>query len=338
MTPRSPTLWLAPMAEITDSPFRQIAKSFGADELVSEMISSAGLSRGNLRTRMMLEHSDDEKPLHVQLYGGDPDEMAEASRIAAELGAASININAGCPVPKVLKCGGGAALMRSPAKIGEMVAKIRAASNLPVTVKTRIGLHPDNITIFEVLKAAEANGATEIAVHGRFASAGHGGPVNMPLLAETVATAKIPVTVNGGINSAADALQIHRETFAAGLMIGRAAIGRPWIFAEIRAAFESGANESESTANADSTVSKAKKIFTAHIQKILSHYGDLVAKYPEQEPDPEKSALRAFTCYLFRYFSGISGSNEIRRNMNSCKTVADIFQLLDEHLRLPDAD
>jgi tRNA-dihydrouridine synthase len=334
----APSLWLAPMAEITDSPFRQIAKSFGADELVSEMISAAGLSRGNLRTRLMLEHPDIEpQPFRVQLYGGDPGEMAEASRIAAELGAAAIDINAGCPVPKVLKCGGGAALMRSPATIGDMVSKIRAASQLPVTVKTRIGLHPGAITIFDVLRAAEDNGASAIAVHGRFASAGHGGPANILILAKTVAAAQIPVTVNGGINTAANALRIHRETAAAGLMIGRAAIGRPWIFAEIRAAFQAAAAAPITTpaAAADFSPEDKEKVFRGHMEKIVSHYSALASKYPELELDPEKPALRAFTSHLFRYFSGISGSNEIRRNMNACKTVREIFELIAAQIKAP---
>ena len=321
-----PILYLAPMAEITDAPFRGIAREYGADVTVTEMISAAGLARGNRRTRMMLEHTPDERPLAVQLYGGDPDEMAEAARIAAKFGGFdAIDINAGCPVPKVLKCGGGAALMRTPAKIGGMVAKIREASGLPVTVKTRIGLNPKTVTIFDVLRAVEEAGATSIAVHGRFASAGHGGAIDLPLLAETVAAAKIPVTVNGGINNADDALRVARETHAAGLMIGRAAIGKPWIFGEIKRRFSS-----REPANENSR--PALTVFEEHLKRIVSFYGSFGLKYPELFPDPEKPALRAFTSHLFRYFSGIAGANGIRRGMNSCRSVDDILRLVKKEI------
>ena len=329
-----PLLVLAPMAEITDAPFRQIAREHGADAVVTEMISAAGLVRGNRRARMMLEHAECERPLAVQLYGGDADEMAEAARIVAHSAAkfggfVEININAGCPVPKVTKCGGGSALIRAPEKIAEMVVKMKAAAGgLPVSVKTRVGLRPGNVAIFDILQAVEEAGASSIVVHGRYAVAGHGGPPDIPLLAETVARAKIPVIVNGGTNTPDDAVRIARETGAAGLMVGRAAIGKPFVFDGIKNKWKSSevqeVREVQNSGNSEVLV-----VFTKHIGLIVSHYKSLMNKYPELITDPEKFAVRAFVTHLFRYFTGVPGANNIRRNMNSCRNVGDIFRLLE---------
>jgi len=219
------------MADVTDAPMRAMSRRGGADVCTTEMVSAEGLVRGSLRTRTLMARLPEEGPLVVQLYGGDPGGMAAAAELAeAHGGFVGIDVNAGCPVPKVLKCGGGAALLRNPALVGRMVAAMKARTRLPVTVKTRIGPAPGEVAVFDIIHAVEDAGGDGLAVHGRFASAGHAGPVDHDLLKRAVAATRLPVVVNGGVNAAADALALLRATGAAGVMVGRGAIGNPWLF------------------------------------------------------------------------------------------------------------
>jgi len=327
---KRPALHLAPMAGVTEAPMRVMSHRMGADVCTTEMVSAVGLSRGSVRTQFLMDRHPQEGPLIVQLYGGDVASMASATRIATKYGEfVGIDINAGCPVPKVLKCGGGAALMHDPKLIGRMVAAMAAETTLPITVKTRIGLHPEAVTIFDVIHAVEDAGGAGISLHGRFASAGHGGAVDLDLLAQAVACTPLPVVVNGGINTAADALALFNATGAAGLMVGRGAIGNPWIFREIAQAFDAG-NE---TPPAPHSLEDAMEALKAHLALALEFYERVRSKCPEDampSQSPEAMAACSFRLYLFNYFKGVPGSVALRREMASCTTFAAIFNAIEK--------
>lgn len=312
------------MADVTDAPMRVMSHRGGADVCVTEMISAEGLARGSRRTRTLMARFPEEGPLIAQLYGGNPDSMAAAAELAeAHGGFVGIDVNAGCPVPKVLKCGGGAALVRDPARLGRIVAAMKARTRLPVTVKTRIGPAPGLIAIFDIIHAVEDAGGDGLTLHGRFASAGHAGPVDHELLQKTVATTRLPVVVNGGVNTADDALALLRATGAAGVMVGRGAIGNPWIFGEIAAALDGAPPP------------PVKRSPAAAFEALKEHLALAVAfqtMLREQDPDMvsedvEARAVASFRLHLFNYFKGMPGASALRRDMVRCRTVADVIDV-----------
>lgn len=319
-----PAILLAPMADVSDAPMRAMSSRGGADRCTTEMVSAEGLVRGSSRTHALLARLPEEGPLVVQLYGGDPDRLAAAAEIAeAHGGFVGIDLNAGCPVPKVLKCGGGAALLRNPALVGRIVAAMKARTRLPVTVKTRLGPAPGEVAVFDILHAVEDAGGDGVAVHGRFASAGHAGPVDARLLAEAVAATRLPVVVNGGVNRAADAVALLRATGAAGVMVGRGAIGSPWLFGEIAAALD-GAPPAEDCAVR--SAAQALEALRTHLALAVAFQAMLRGQCPDVVPDdPEARAVASFRLHLFHYFKGMPGASVLRREMARCRTVADVL-------------
>lgn len=319
-----PALHLAPMADVTDAPMRAMSRRGGADVCTTEMVSAEGLVRGSLRTRTLMARLPEEGPLVVQLYGGDPGGMAAAAELAeAHGGFVGIDVNAGCPVPKVLKCGGGAALLRNPALVGRMVAAMKARTRLPVTVKTRIGPAPGEVAVFDIIHAVEDAGGDGLAIHGRFASAGHAGPVDHDLLKRAVAATRLPVVVNGGVNAAADALALLRATGAAGVMVGRGAIGNPWLFGEIAAALD-GAPARVAGRCAAAALDALKE----HLALAVAFQTMLRRLYPDVVPeDVEARAVASFRLHLFNYFKGMPGASALRRDMARCRSVADVIEI-----------
>ncbi len=248
MTPRSefyigdvqiaPNIVLAPMSGITDSAFRSIIKEAnpGAVGLVvSELISVDGLSRRERKSLRILRSVSSERPLAVQLYGWEPEGMAEAARVAADHGAAIIDINCGCPVPKVVKRGGGAELMRQTGRLRLAVRAVRAAVPLPVTVKMRAGWDDSSRNALEIARLLEAEGVAMVAIHGRTRRQLYGGECDWELIRAVKDAVRIPVVGSGDIDSAESALRRLEETGVDGVMIGRAALSNPWIFQQIAA-------------------------------------------------------------------------------------------------------
>ena len=229
-------VFLAPMAGYSDAAFRSLCLEHGCGAVVTEMANAYGLTIGHVRTGRYLDARDGERPIGAQIYGSDPAVMAAAAAKIASMGRFDfIDVNAGCPMPKIRNRGDGAGLMRDPAKMADIVRQIRAAvGQLPVTVKTRIGWCPDSINVLETTAGVEEAGADAIFLHGRVASVRHSGPSNWDLIAETKRARKIPVVGNGGIKTSADVFRMVAETGVDGVMIGRAALGNPWLFAEIR--------------------------------------------------------------------------------------------------------
>lgn len=232
-------MFLAPMAGITDGPFRALCIKGGAGVAVGEMVSSQGLFRGNKRTERMLQLRPQEKPAAVQIFGGEAPPIELAARLACEAGADLVDINCGCPVKKIIRSGAGSDLMKDEHRFAAVVRAAVMSSTVPVTVKTRVGLRKGTLLSVQLARIAEAEGAKALFLHGRYAEDVHSGPVDFDAVARTCAAVKIPVIGNGGIKTAADAEQFF-SAGCSGIMIGRAAVGNPFIFKALEAELSGG--------------------------------------------------------------------------------------------------
>ncbi len=287
---------LAPLAGFTDAPFRRLCRDGGADLAYTEMVSAAAIAHGHAATRQLLETLPGEGPLACQIFGANESDVACAARFVSSLPVpwAALDLNAGCPMQKVTRAGAGAKLVEDPEKIHRLLVAMAENTALPVTLKTRLGPHPQQTNIFEILDAAERAGAAGITVHARYTSQLHGGATHLDTLAEVVRRAKIPVTGNGSVRDAASAAAMA-ATGVSAVMIGRAALANPYIFAELKGA----------------PVERTKdEMFRAHLGYILSYR-------------PELAVLKLRT-HLFRYFSGRPGAAALRARINSVKSLAEL--------------
>lgn len=223
----------APLAGIGNRVFRSQSRAHGAGLVVSEMVAAHGIRHGNRRTQQMLDVVPGEHPMGIQVFGGDPDVMAEAARAVQEAGADMVDINMGCPVPKIMKTGAGAALLADPAKGAAVVRAMVDAVDIPVTVKMRRGLKPGDMDPAEVARRFEDAGAAMITIHPRAAAEEYSGTADHAISARVVQAVGIPVVISGDIADAAQARAEIERTGAAGVMIGRAALGNPWVFGAI---------------------------------------------------------------------------------------------------------
>lgn len=295
----------------------------GADICVSEMVSAAGLSRRNANSLAYLERLDEEKGFTAaQLYGDNCAEMAEAAKIVADTGRFSaIDLNAGCPAPKVIRCGGGSALIRTPEKIGALTEALVKATSLPVFVKTRIGADPEHPAAALLARIARESGATMLTMHGRFTSRRHSGPVVTELLREAVRAVDIPVIVNGGIDSVETAREILAATGAAGVMLGRGAVGRPSIYSELRRALRGDADFPGVPEN-------PREDLKEHLVLSAKLKAQTLRDFPDLRFDADTALMTDFRHHLFTYLKGTPGIGEIRRKMSSFKTADDILAAL----------
>ena len=229
------TAGLAPMAGVADMAFRELCRSYGASYVVSEMVSSKGLTMHDRKSRKLLLLSDKERPAAAQLFGSDPQIMAESARQALSFAPDVIDINMGCPAPKIAGNGGGSALLRDPVLAEQIIRAVVQAVELPVTVKIRVGWGDDSINAVEMAKRAEDAGAAAIAVHGRTRQQMYAPPVRTELIAEVKRNVSIPVMANGDIVDGPSAAKMLEETNADYLLVGRGALGRPWVFQQIEA-------------------------------------------------------------------------------------------------------
>ena len=223
----------APLAGIGNRVFRAQSRRHGAGLVVSEMVAAHGIRHGNRRTRDMLELGRGESPVAIQVFGGDPDVMAEAARAVEDAGADMVDINMGCPVPKIMKTGAGAALLADPAKGEAVVRAMAEAVRIPVSVKMRRGLRPGDMDPAEVARRFEGAGAALITIHPRAAAEEYAGTADHSISARVVEAVDVPVVISGDITDAADALDVLGMTGAAAVMIGRAALGNPWALGAI---------------------------------------------------------------------------------------------------------
>lgn len=230
----SPATFLSPMAGLTDSVFRRLIKRLGGCGLVmTEFTSAEGLTRNSLKSKRMLFYHEEERPVTAQLFGADPQRLAEATRLVEDLGFNAIDLNLGCPAKKVVKACGGSALLRETKLLEEILKTIRAAASIPFTIKIRAGWSESEIVALQVGKMAEDLGVEAITLHPRTRVQGFAGKADWTIIAQLKAHLKIPVIGNGDIVTAEDALRMRAETGCDGVMIGRGALSNPWIFRQI---------------------------------------------------------------------------------------------------------
>ena len=317
---------LAPLADYTNAAFRRLCHRLGADLTYTEMVSAAALAHGSSPTRHLLEIMPGEGPVACQIFGHVPDELAFAAREVTALGRfVSIDLNAGCPMPRIVQGGDGAAMIRNPQLIHDCLNAIRSETDLPVTLKTRVGPSPDKVMMLELLDAAESTGCSGITIHGRFTSQKHGGPVHLDLIAELVRHARIPVTGNGGISDLPSA-ELMAQTGVAAIMIGRAALAAPWLFGDLKAAAD--------PPSPDERLTRQNSAFQEHVANLIELHSQLSRNFPDDHVPPLGDYLLGFVrTHLFHYFKGRPSVGEFRRHLNEIRTLADLQAAVEPMLR-----
>ena len=307
---------LAPLAGFTNAAFRLLATRRGADLSYTEMVSAAGLAHGSIPTRYLMEVLPGEGPVACQLFGSKPDELAFAAREASALGRfVELNLNAGCPMPRIVQEGSGAALVKNPALVHDLLAAMVAETSLPVTLKTRPGPRPDSVLMMELLDAAETAGAKGIILHSRFTSQSHSGEAHLDILAELVRKARIPVTGNGGVKDVETARAMV-ETGVASVMVGRAALANPGIFRILKG--EDG----------DGLPALGASLAAEHIAALVALHAQIAERFPEGHlPSLDDWVALAARTQLFRYFAGMPGARERRRRLATVRTLQAVEEL-----------
>ena len=261
-------LFVAPMAGVTDRPFRTLCRRFGAGLAVSEMVSARPDLRGTRKSRLRREHAGEAGPISVQIAGADPRMMADAARVNAAEGAQIIDINMGCPAKKVCNVAAGSALLSDEALVARILDAVVAAVDVPVTLKIRTGPTPGNRNALRIARIAESAGIRLLAVHGRTRACGFRGEAEFDTVAEVKAGVRIPVIANGDIETAEQAQRVLEYTRADGVMIGRAAHGRPWIFREFAHFLETGKHL------APASPAEMRAVALEHLQGLYALYGE----------------------------------------------------------------
>lgn len=256
------------MAGVTDQPFRQLCKQFGAGLVVSEMVTSDTRLWNSRKSQWRLNHQGEQEPRSVQIAGGDPAMMAEAARLNVEQGAQIIDLNMGCPAKKVCKKAAGSALLKDEALVEQILQAVVAAVEVPVTLKIRTGWSPELRNGINIARIAEHCGISALAVHGRTRACKYQGHAEYDTIAAIKAAVSMPVIANGDIDSPAKAREVLDYTAADGVMIGRAAQGKPWIFQQINAYLDNGELLAEPTAN------DKKQILQSHLNALHAFYGE----------------------------------------------------------------
>ena len=264
----SNNVFLAPMAGVTDKAARQIAKPFGPGLMYTEMVSGKALLYNNQKTEVMLDSSPEEQPIAAQLFGHEPNVLAEIAYKAQEAGAKIIDINMGCPAPKIVNNGDGSAIMKNPFLAGEIVRAVVGASSVPVTVKIRKGWDDASVNAVDVAKIAEESGASAITVHGRTRSEFYSGKADLDIIKAVKTAVKIPVIGNGDIIDEESAKNMLSYTNCDGIMIGRGSEGNPWIFREVLHFLETGEKLPKPTSE------ERKEIMLKHLDLLVLYKGE----------------------------------------------------------------
>mgnify|MGYP002658267332 FL=1 len=307
---------LAPMAGVSDRAYRELCVRFGAAYCVSEMVSSKALSFNSKKSEELMEISDLERPCGIQIFGDDPKCMADAAKHALENKPDIIDINMGCPAPKISSNGSGSALMKNPRLCGEIVKAVTAVTDIPVTVKIRKGWDDDSVNAVEVAKICESAGAAAITVHGRTRQQYYKPPVDYDIIRAVRESVSVPVIANGDIDSAERAKEVMDITGCDLVMIGRATLGNPWIFSQINAYLEN----------------PNVKIYTPDLEErlgvMIEHIGKMV------EYKGEHMAMLQARKLVVGYFKGMKGAAALRNEAGKIKTLDDLYELRQKALSL----
>ncbi len=312
--PLESTAALAPMAGVADRAFRELCVRFGAAYVVGEMVSAKGITMGDRKSDELLFLSDEERPAAVQLFGDDPAIMAEAAQRVLAYRPQAIDINMGCPAPKVVRSGGGSALMRRPETAQAVVKAVVKAVDIPVTVKIRAGWDESEKNAVELARRCEAAGASAITVHGRTREQMYAPPVDLDIIRQVKQAVSIPVIGNGDICDAKSAARMLEETGCDLVMVGRGALGRPWVFAQISAYLKSG------TPLPDPPVAQRMRIMIEHIRTLCDYKGT------------HTGMLQART-HAAWYMKGLRGAAGYRREIGTLENMEQLEALAYQVVR-----
>ncbi len=301
-------VFLAPMAGIADRAFRELCINYGAGYTVSEMVSSKGLTMGDKKSGELLTLGEIENPAGVQIFGDNPEIMAQAAKMCIKYHPNIIDINMGCPAPKIAMNGGGASLMKNPLLAGEIIKAVSKAVDIPVTVKIRKGWDDENITAVELAKIAEKNGAAAITVHGRTRMQMYSGKVDYDIIAKVKKAVDIPVIANGDIVDEQSAAIMFEKTNCDAIMIGRGALGNPWIFRRINAYLN------ECRVLPDVSINEKMVVMLKHIQKIIEY-------------KCEYTAMREARHHAAYYTKGIRGGAALRKEISTFEHFEQLEEL-----------
>ena len=319
-------LLLAPMAGYTRLPFRTICKRLGCRLAFTEVVAAEGIVRRSPQTLRFLESLPEERPVAAHIYGSKPDSLAGAAQIVESLGRFDlIDINCGCPVSKIMCKDAGVALMREPDKIRAIVQAVSWAVSLPVTVKTRLGISRELFNISEVAHAIEEGGASAIFLHARFASDKHSGPADLETLERIKKERSIPVIGNGGITEARHAIDMLQQTGVDGVMVGRAAIGNPWIFEEIYSLWTGKPYHPPSR-------EECREVIAEHLHRLYElTMVENRARKPRRQAT-ERDVCRRFRGHLVAYLSGMRGLRNLRKHLMEMDSMEAVMAAVDEVL------
>jgi tRNA-dihydrouridine synthase B len=300
---------LAPLAGISNLPFRLLAKEAGCALVCTEMVSAHGLVNKSSKTERLMDSLPEEKPLSVQIFGSDPAIMAEAAGLVESSGADIVDINFGCSVRKIVKNGSGAALMNTPKTAEALIKSVRNAIRIPLTIKLRTGWDPTGDQAFEISEIAEACGVDAIAIHPRTANQAFGGHADWSIIAALKKRVHIPVIGNGDVFSAQDAINMLEQTHCDAVMIGRTAIGNPIIFSQVLARIR---GEEEPEADLDHHF----EIMTRYLQESVKYLGEEIAC----------KMMRSRLCWFAK---GLRNSSQFRKSINHISTEAEALQRIE---------
>lgn len=314
ITLESPLI-LAPMTRVTDLPFRAICRSMGASLVTTEMVSAEGLVRGALATRRLLVSDGSDRPLAVQLFGASPRILAQAARICQEEGADLVDLNMGCPVPQVVGRGAGAALLRDLPLAAAILEAMRRNLRIPLTVKIRSGWTPQQGVVLELARIALECGVDAVTLHPRARSESYAQPARWDLVKLLVQNCSLPVIGNGDVCTPKDALAMLQDTGCQGVMIGRAAMGNPWIF-QHAASLLSG-----QVPPAKPGPGEIWRVLDLHMEGIASYYG-------------AQGGLQSARFHASRYTRGIAGSARMRQALNGARSLGELRGMLHDFLAM----
>ena len=303
-----PTIIMAPMAGITDSAFRRLCLYYGADLVVTEMVSAKAISYNDKTSYKLAKLCEYDHPALIQIFGSEPKTIAYAAKEVAQFSPVAIDINMGCPVPKIAGNGDGAGLMRKPELVGEIVSAAVAATSIPITVKIRSGWDSKNINAVEIAKIAERNGAAAVTVHGRTKVQGYEGRADRDVIKSVKKALKIPVIANGDVINGETALHMIEQTGCDGVMVGRGALGEPWVFADIVAAFDGKSTP---------VITKEEKraMILWHIEMMVADKG-------------EASALFEIRKHIAWYIKGIPNAAALRASVFAVKSSKELEDII----------